>query len=100
MTAQPSASESGGTAQCWCCGRHEQPDSVVHLGNHPEVAVCLRCARFLHQQARSREDALRTSPAARVRGRLRALRWVVIRHGWHQKPVIGPLLRWLGRLTP
>jgi hypothetical protein len=100
MTAETSLSESGGGIECWCCGSRGQPDSVVHLGNHPEVAVCLRCAHFLHNQARGREDAARTSPAARLRDGLRAARWLVIRRGWHQKPGIGQLLRWLGRHTP
>ena len=100
MTAETSPSESGGSIECWCCGQRQTPTSVVHLGDHPEVTVCLRCAHFLHQQARGREDALRTSPAARVRTRLREVRWLVIRRGWHQKPGIGPLLRWLGRHTP
>jgi hypothetical protein len=100
MTAEASPGESGGEVTCWCCGQRRPPTSVVHLGDHPEVSVCLRCAHFLHQQARGREDASRTSPAARLRGRLRAARWVVIRHGWHQKPGIGPLLRRLGRHTP
>jgi hypothetical protein len=88
------------TVECWCCGTRQQPDAVVHLGNHPEVAVCLGCAHFLHQRARGREDALRRSPAARARDGLRAARSLVIRLRWHEKPGIGRLLRWLGRRTP
>jgi hypothetical protein len=72
----------------------------MRLGNHPEVAVCLGCAHFLHQQARGLEDAVRPSPAGRVRDALRTARRFVIQHGWHQKPVIGSLLRRLGRHTP
>ena len=100
MTTQPAIEESGGRASCWCCGQEQPETSVVRLGNHPEVAVCLRCAHFLHQQARGREDAQRTSPAARARDGLRAARRFVIRHGWHRKAGIGPLLRRLGRHTP
>jgi hypothetical protein len=100
MTAQTSTSESDGEVACWCCGQRQPPRAVVHLGNHPEVAVCTGCAHFLHQQARALEDALRSSPAARVRDGLRAARELVIRRGWHQKPGIGPLLRWLGTRTP
>jgi len=100
MTANAAIEESGGRAACWCCGQEQSESSVVRLGNHPEVAVCLRCAHFLHQQARGREDALRVSPAARLRDGLRAARRFVVRHGWHQRPVIGPLLRRLGRHTP
>lgn len=87
-------------AECWCCGTRQQETSVVHLGNHPEVAVCLRCAHFLHQQASGREDALRPSPAGRARDGLRKLRRMVMRHGWHQQPFIGRPLRWLGKHLP
>jgi hypothetical protein len=100
MTAQTSTSESDGEVACWCCGQRQPSTSVVHLGNHPEVAVCLGCAHFLHQQARGREDALQSSPAAGLRDGLRAARSLVIRRGWHEKPGIGPLLRWLGTHTP
>ena len=101
MTAQrASGGEFDGQVTCWCCGVSQPEASVVRLGDHPEVAVCLRCAHFLHQQARGREDAVRPSPAARVRNRLRAARAFVVRHGWHQTPVIGSLLRRLGRHTP
>ena len=100
MTAATSASEAGRGFECWCCGRRGEPDSVVHLGNHPEVTVCLPCAHFLHQRARGLEDAVRHSPGARVRDGLRALRSLVIRRGWHEKPGIGRFLRWLGTHTP
>jgi hypothetical protein len=73
---------------------------LVRLGTHSEVGVCLRCAHFLHQQARGREDAARPSPAARVRGGLRAGRGLVMRRRWHQMPIIGRPLRWLGRRLP
>lgn len=100
MTTLPDVDESGVQLACWCCGQRRPPTSVVHLGDHPEVAVCLRCAHFLHQQAQGREDALRPSPAARLRDVLRAGRRLVMRRGWHQKPGIGPLLRWLGPRMP
>jgi ribosome-binding protein aMBF1 (putative translation factor) len=100
MTTQPAVEESGDRISCWCCGQEQPEASVVRLGNHPEVAVCLRCAHFLHQQARGREDAQRASPAARARDALRTVRRAVIRRGWHRKAFIGPLLRRLGRHTP
>jgi hypothetical protein len=102
MTAQAgtsSGSADGGVA-CWCCGQLRPESDVVRLGAHPEAAVCLRCAHFLHQQARGREDAASPSPAARVRDGLRAGRRLVMRRGWHQAPVLGPVLRWLGRRLP
>lgn len=96
---------SGGTAECWCCGQARGESEVVRLGGHLEVAVCLRCAHFLHQQARSREDAAgRRSPATLVCGGLRAGRRagrrLVIRRGWHEAPAVGPALRWLGSRLP
>ncbi len=87
-------------AQCWCCGRRYSEFEVVHLGQHPEAVVCLRCAHFLHQQARSREDAARGSLAARGRDVLRAARGESMRRDWHRKPIIGPVLRWLGPHLP
>jgi hypothetical protein len=91
---------SGGRLACWCCGQEQPPQDVVHLGNHPEVGVCLGCAHFLHQRARAREDELRPSPAARARDRLRALRGLVVSRRWHEKPLIGPVLRRLGTRLP
>jgi hypothetical protein len=96
QAAQLLHGESDGMMRCWCCGRLRPADAVVHLGDHPEVHVCFRCTHFLHQQARGHEDALRPSPAARARDGLRAARREVIRRGWQHKPVIGPVLRWLG----
>ena len=91
---------AGDRVQCWCCGSSSSPDRVVRLGDHPEVALCLRCAHWVHQQARSREDAARPTPATRVRDVLRAGRREVLRRGWHRAPVIGRLLRWLGPRLP
>jgi hypothetical protein len=99
MTAQAAGGVSG-EAACWCCGQQRPEFDVVRLGEHPEVAVCLGCAHFLHQQARGREDAARPSPAGRVRDGLRAGRRLVMRRGWHQAPVLGPALRWLGQRLP
>jgi hypothetical protein len=86
--------------ECWCCGKAYPESELVRLGNHPEVAVCIPCAHFLYQQARGREDALHPSPASWVRDQLRSARRVVMQQGWHQKPVIGEPLRWLGRHLP
>ena len=100
MTTAATESDAAEPLACWCCGSAYQEAELVRLGNHPEVGVCLRCAHFLHQQARGREDALHPSPATRVRDQLRAGRRIVMQRGWHQKPVIGRPLRWLGRRLP
>jgi hypothetical protein len=73
---------------------------MVHLEKHPEVAVCLRCAHFLHQQAWQLEDAGKPSVTARLRDRLRSARRAVMARGWHAHPVLGRPLRWLGRHLP
>jgi hypothetical protein len=85
---------------CWCCGTPRPSGDLVPLGAHPEVAVCLRCAHWLHQRARAREDERSPSPSARARGVLRAGRRAVVRRGWHRLPVIGPVLRRLGPRLP
>lgn len=90
----------GGEGECWCCGRQFPGEQLLHLGAHPEAVVCLGCAHFLHHQARQREDARNPSIAARMRDGLRWCRRVVIDHQWHQRPVIGRPLRWLGRHLP
>ena len=100
MQPQAAVDESGGGVRCWCCGQLRQADAVVHLGSHPEVAVCLDCSHFLHQRARAVEDAQRPSAASRARDGLRAARSLVIARRWHEKPVIGPVLRWLGARLP
>lgn len=102
MTSAAPASQADAAEllECWCCGTSYPEADLVRLGNHPEAAVCLVCAHYLHQQARAREDARRPSPATRVRNQLRAARQLVIRRSWHRAPVIGRPLRWLGRRLP
>jgi hypothetical protein len=102
VTTAEAATESDAaeSLRCWCCGSPYRESDLIRLGSRPEVGVCLRCAHFLHQQARGREDALHPSPATRVRDALRAGRRVVMQQGWHQRPVIGRALRWLGRRLP
>src|SRR4051812_23807206 len=102
MTAQAMQEEHGdfGELTCWCCGQPQAPEDVIHLGAHDEAVVCLGCAHFLHLRARAREDELRPSAAARARDGLRAVRSLVIARRWHEKPLIGPVLRWLGTHLP
>ena len=73
---------------------------MVHLGNHPEVALCLRCARWAAKQGKQIEDRTRTGPLVRVRDRLRLARQKVIQRGWHRNRWLGGALRWLGRRLP
>jgi hypothetical protein len=87
-------------SQCWCWGATDHPDRLVHLGNHPEVVVCTRCAHSLSKWAWEIEDRGRTGPAVRVRDAIRSVRRTVVQHGWHHNKVVGRGLRWLGRFTP
>jgi hypothetical protein len=92
--------QTPGPSQCWCCGTIEDPAKLVHLGNHPEVTVCTRCAHWLSKWAWEIEDQDRTGPAVRARNRFRHLRTTVVRRGWHHNKLVGRWLRWVGRFTP
>ena len=100
MEAQAAKGVSGDRVRCWCCGQTRATKDVVRLGDHPEVAVCLGCAHFLHQRARAAEDAQRPSPAGRARDGLRAVRSLVVVRRWQEKPLVGGVLRWLGSHLP
>ncbi|MGH8960231.1 MAG: hypothetical protein ACRDWT_03355 [Jatrophihabitantaceae bacterium] len=86
--------------ECWCCGAIDDPARLVHLGNHPEVAVCTRCARSIAKWAWEIEDRSRTGLAVRARDRFRSVRRAVIARGWHRSRFVGGPLRWLGRHLP
>jgi hypothetical protein len=85
---------------CWCCAAVAPPDQMVHLQNHPEVHLYLRCAHFVHQQAWEIEDERTRGPGAFVRDKVRALRAEVQRRGWHENRFIGERLQWLGKYLP
>ena len=89
-----------GPAVCWCCGQATPADRLVHLGTHPEVAVCTRCAHALSKWAWELDDRDKASLAARARDAIRAVRKNVVRRGWHQHRLVGQYLRWLGKYTP
>jgi len=100
MVTQTAVAEFDSAHSCWDCGNSLTLGQIVNLGNHLEVELCLPCAHYLHRQANAREDAMRPSPATRARDRMRAARTGVVQRQWHQGPIIGRPLRWLGRHTP
>jgi hypothetical protein len=85
---------------CWCCGAIDAPERMVHLGNHPEVALCLGCARWAAKEAWAIADQGRTGPVVRARDRFRAIRRGVVDRGWHRNRVFGGPLRWIGKRLP
>jgi hypothetical protein len=87
-------------SRCWCCGAVDDPTRLVHLGNHPEVALCLRCAHSVSKWAAEIEDRAKTGPLVLARDRFRALRREVIRRGWHRSPLFGGPIRRIGRHLP
>ena len=99
MTTPLSAVGESGD-RCWCCGGTYPASRLVHLGEHPEVAVCWRCATFLRRRATEQSDALRPSVAARGRSVVRHARSAVLEHGWQDSPVVGRVLRWVDRALP
>jgi len=86
--------------ECWCCGAERAHEDMVHLGNHPEVALCPRCCRFAAKQAWEIEDRTRAGLPAAARQRFREVRREVMERGWHRHPLVGKPLRWLGRRLP
>ena len=89
-----------GPLECWCCGRPHPARELVRLGSHPEVAVCLECAHFLHRRARRQQDETHPSAGSRLRRASESARSAVVERGWHRHPLIGGPLRWFGRHLP
>ena len=84
-------------SRCWCCGKIRSEDSLVRLGSHPEVGVCIDCVQFLRRRAGDRQATVMRQT---LRGAAESVRGQVIQRGWHQRPVVGPALRWLDRHSP
>jgi hypothetical protein len=83
------------------CGTIEDSASLVHLGNHPEVTVCISGAHSLSYWAWEIEDQARTGLAvASATGSGACARsssgGVGTTTGWS----VDRWLRWIGWLTP
>lgn len=102
MTAVRVAVEDAdaGRSECWCCGMVQAREMTVNLNNHPEVALCLRCAHFIHQRAWEVEDQSRTTRGVRARDVWRRLRRTGFERGWHQSRWIGRPIRAIARHLP
>ena len=87
-------------SECWCCGTIDDPARLIRLGNHPEVALCVRCGRWAAKRAWEIEDMSKTGPLVAARDRLRAIRRGVVRRGWQHNRFLGGALRRLGKRLP
>jgi hypothetical protein len=98
MSAQtdPATAETS-ESSCWCCGRITAEEALVRLGNHPEVGVCIGCVRFLGRRARDYQASV---VRKHLRGAAESIRGEVMSRGWHERPVIGPVLLWINRHVP
>jgi hypothetical protein len=99
VSVAPEADQNS-TPTCWCCGAEFDERDLVRLGSHPEVGVCFGCARFLQRRAAERAEELGLSRRSRVRAAARRARGWVIARGWHNRPVIGRMLRQIDRYLP
>jgi uncharacterized paraquat-inducible protein A len=100
-TSHSGCNDQDGTVDlCWCCGCSGNVEQMAHLGQHPEVAVCIRCAHSLSKWAWEIEDRSKTGPAAKTRHALRAARNAVVQRGWQNSPVLGGPIKWIGRRLP
>src|SRR3954447_11099545 len=93
--AEQDAPTQSASDQCWCCGRTDDPALMVHLGNHPEVAMCRQCARWAAKQAWEIDDRFKSGPMVIARDRFRNLRQAVVHRGWHRSRIFGGPLRWI-----
>jgi hypothetical protein len=91
------ATGQAGQSRCWCCGRPRSKETLVHLGSHPEVGICISCVHFLRRRAR---DHQATVMRQTLRGAAESVRGQVMARGWYQRPVIGLGLQWLNRHLP
>ena len=71
--------------------------ALIHLGNHPEVGVCVSCVHFLGRRAR---DYQATVMRQRLRSAAESIRAKVMARGWHEHPTFGSALRWINRHSP
>lgn len=92
--------ETVSPSECWCCGSSYPEAELVHLGNHPEVGICVGCSRWVWRRAVRRHDGQRRSPAARARRVIDRARDAVIQRGWHERGLLGTVLRRIDRYLP
>jgi hypothetical protein len=100
VTTAEEQRQSTNLSECWCCGGELAEPDLLRLGSHPEAGVCPDSARDLQRRATARRDQQRRTWSARLRAGVRATRARIIEHGWHNRPVLGRLLRHIDRHLP
>jgi hypothetical protein len=92
--------ETVSPTECWCCGSSYPETELVRLGNHPEVGICVSCSRWVWRRAVRRGGDQRRSPAALARRVVDRARDAVIRRRWHDRGLLGKVLRRIDRYLP
>jgi hypothetical protein len=78
-----------------------QPTSkMARLCNRPEVVICVRGAYSVKNWAWEIEDQSRTGLLVRQRIGSDTRASTPCAKGWHQHPILGRPVRWLGRRLP
>lgn len=90
--------DDNGASTCWCCGKAKPETQLLRLGARPEAAVCLDCVPNLRHRAGEQENlSLVFHHLHNAGGQVRR---AVISTGLHERPVVGPALRWINRRSP
>ncbi|WP_019874477.1 hypothetical protein [Sporichthya polymorpha] len=92
------AADPAAPLACWCCGAEKPESHLLRLGARPEAAVCGECAIHLRQRARALGN--RRAVARHLHNAANRFREAVISAGLHNRPGIGPALRWINRRSP
>ncbi len=92
--------EPAAQAGCWCCGRILPEHELVRLGEHPEVGLCLRCATWAKRQAVARYHEQHQSLPGQLLHGIDTVRNRVIERGWHERGLLGAVLRRVDRYLP
>ena len=100
-TAATEVGDSGeAIGRCWCCGATVDETSLTRLGDHPEVGLCVGCARWVYRRSRLTAHQNDRDVRARVDRGAARVRARVMSVGAHDWPVVGAVLRWLDRHAP
>lgn len=69
-------------------------------GTIPRSSCVCGARDLVAKRAGEIEDKQRPGLAVKVREAIRHVRRTVVQRGWHNTPILGGALRWIGRHTP